>query len=199
MQKDVLDGCPDNGQATGLGGEHVDLIGALPDIAEQTLNGIGGQNVSVHALRKGIKGQEVFFVLDQTSHRFGIALSILRFEGAQLSQGLLFCRLLPDANQFSLNLSSLSSGDGSEDIALFVHQAALARGSGKQFSHRSEQSIVPISDDQIDLGGFSSAQVMQQAEPSLFALLRTHSQSQNLFVHWFAIVLKDYEETQGYC
>ncbi len=32
MQADVLDRGPDNGQATGLSGEHVDLIGALPHI-----------------------------------------------------------------------------------------------------------------------------------------------------------------------
>jgi hypothetical protein len=35
--------------------QHIDLIGALPHIAEETLNRIGGLNVSVHALRKGIK------------------------------------------------------------------------------------------------------------------------------------------------
>jgi hypothetical protein len=74
MQADILGRRPDNGQATGLRGEDVDLIGALPHIAEQTLNGIGRLNVSVHALRKRIKGQQVLFVLSQASYRFWIAL-----------------------------------------------------------------------------------------------------------------------------
>ena len=55
MQADILDRGPDNRQTTALGREDIDLIGALPHIAEKTLNGIGGLNVSVHALRKGIK------------------------------------------------------------------------------------------------------------------------------------------------
>jgi hypothetical protein len=54
MQTDILDRRPDNRQATGLRGEHVDLISALAHITEETLNGIGGLNVSVHRLRKGI-------------------------------------------------------------------------------------------------------------------------------------------------
>ncbi|SRR5713226_10052679 len=33
VQTDVLDGGPDNGQATVLGREDVNLIGALPDVA----------------------------------------------------------------------------------------------------------------------------------------------------------------------
>ena len=48
MQADILDRGPDNRQATGLRGEHVDLIGALPHIAEETFNGIGRLNVPVH-------------------------------------------------------------------------------------------------------------------------------------------------------
>ncbi len=36
MQADVLDGRPNYGQATGFCGEHVNLIGTLPHIAEQT-------------------------------------------------------------------------------------------------------------------------------------------------------------------
>ena len=67
MQTDVLDRGPDNCETTGLGREHINLIGALPHIAEQTLNGIGALNVAVHALRKGIKRQQVLFVLSQAS------------------------------------------------------------------------------------------------------------------------------------
>jgi hypothetical protein len=50
MQSDILDGGPDNGQATVLGGEDVNLIGALPHEAPQTLNSIGRLNGAVHAL-----------------------------------------------------------------------------------------------------------------------------------------------------
>ena len=67
MQADVLNRRPDNGKATGFCGEDVDLIGALPHIAEQTLNGIGRLNVAVHVLRKRIKGQQVLFVFSQAS------------------------------------------------------------------------------------------------------------------------------------
>ena len=40
VQADILDCGPDNGQATILSGEDINLIGALPDIAEETLDGI---------------------------------------------------------------------------------------------------------------------------------------------------------------
>ena len=55
MQADILDGRPDNGQATRLRREDIDLISTLPHIAEETLNRIGGLNMPMHALRKGIK------------------------------------------------------------------------------------------------------------------------------------------------
>ena len=54
MQADILDRGPGNRQATFLGREDVDLIGTLAHITEQAFNGIGGLNVPVHALRKGI-------------------------------------------------------------------------------------------------------------------------------------------------
>ena len=49
MQADVLNRRPDNGEATGLGGKHVDLIGALSHIAEEAFDGIGGLNMPMHA------------------------------------------------------------------------------------------------------------------------------------------------------
>ncbi len=124
MQADVLNCGPDDGQATGLRREHVDLIGALPHIAEQTLNGIGRLHVPVQRLRKGIKRQEVLFVLGQASYRFWIAHSVLGFEGCELGQRLLLRRLVPDANKFSLDVAALSSGDSIEHVALLVKQTA---------------------------------------------------------------------------
>jgi hypothetical protein len=41
-QTNPLDGRPDDGVATHLGRKHVNLIGSLPDIAKQTLNGVCG-------------------------------------------------------------------------------------------------------------------------------------------------------------
>jgi len=70
VQTNVLDRGQDNRQATGLSGEHINLIGALPHIAKQTLNGIGGLNVSVHGGREVIKRERLLFLLCQTSHRF---------------------------------------------------------------------------------------------------------------------------------
>jgi len=63
VQADVLDGGPDDRQATGLRGEHINLIGALPHEAPQTFNRIGGLNVPVHRLRKLVKRQRFLFFL----------------------------------------------------------------------------------------------------------------------------------------
>ena len=52
MQADVLDRRPDNREATTLRGEHINLIGALPYIAEETLNGIRRLNMPMHALQE---------------------------------------------------------------------------------------------------------------------------------------------------
>src|SRR5205085_9625538 len=69
--------CPAKSQRTGIRREDVNWIGALAHITKQAFNGIGGLNVSVHRLRKGVKSQEMLFVLSQASHRFGIAQSVL--------------------------------------------------------------------------------------------------------------------------
>jgi hypothetical protein len=52
VQADVLDDGPDNRDATRLRRTHINLIGALPYIAEETFNGVGGLNVPMHRLRK---------------------------------------------------------------------------------------------------------------------------------------------------
>jgi hypothetical protein len=70
VQTNILDRGPDNRQATGFRRKDVDLIGALAHITKEAFNSIGGSNVPVHPLRKGIKGQEVLFVFNQASHRF---------------------------------------------------------------------------------------------------------------------------------
>ncbi len=182
MQTDILDRGPDNREATGFRGEDIDLIGALPHIAEETLNGISGLNVSMHRGRKRIKRQEVLFILSQAADRFWIALRVLGFEGSELGQGLLLCGLLPDANEFGLDIAALSPRDRIEHVALLMHETALARGGRKQFRDSPQQAVMPIGHDQIDLRCPSCSQVVQEAEPSLFALLGTGPQSQHFFV-----------------
>ena len=76
VQTDVLDGGPDNRETTGLHREHINLIGVLPNSAEQTFDGIGGLNMSVHRLRKLVERQGLLFLFGQASHRFWIALAI---------------------------------------------------------------------------------------------------------------------------
>src|SRR6266700_2436997 len=88
----------------------------------------------------------------------------------------------PDAHEFGLDLSTLSSRDGIEHIALLMHQAALARCGRKQLRDSLQQAVMPIRHDQVNLGRSSCAEVLQETEPSLFAFLRTGSQCQHLFV-----------------
>ena len=120
MQADVLDRGPDNREATGLRREDVDLIGALTNVTEETLDGIGGPDVPVHRLRKIVKGESLLLLLGQAPHSLWIAFAIFGFEGSQLGHCLLFAWLIPDPNELGLNLPSLSSRDGIEHMTLFM-------------------------------------------------------------------------------
>jgi hypothetical protein len=44
----------------------------------------------------------------------------------------------------------------------------LARGGRKQLRDRSEQSLMPIGHDEVDVGGASLAQVLQETRPAIF-------------------------------
>ncbi len=182
MQADILHRCPDDCQATGLRREDVDLISSLPHEAPETLNGIGRLNMSMHALRELVKREGLLFFLRQTSHGFWIALAIFGFEGGQLGHCLLFIRLIPDANKFGLDISTLPPGDGIQDIALFMQQTTLTRGGREEFLDCCQQSVMTIAHNQINLGGSSCAKVLKQASPPLFVLFCTGSSCQNLFV-----------------
>ena len=54
-QRNPLYAGPDDGQATHLGGEHVDLVGPLTDEAPQTLDGVSRSNVAMHGLASSRK------------------------------------------------------------------------------------------------------------------------------------------------
>jgi len=92
------------GAGPGIGGstasrfarEGINLIGPLSDIAEKALDGIGGLNVVMHGRGKGVKRQEMLFILDQTANGFRIALVVFGFECCQVQEGVLFLLLLPD-------------------------------------------------------------------------------------------------------
>src|SRR5712692_5477813 len=113
----------------------------------------------------------MLFVLRQASYRFGIAQRVLGFEGCQAGQRLLFCRLLPDANEFGLHVTSFSSRDRIEYVALLMDQTALTRRGRKLFGNRSQQPLMPIGHEQIDVRSPSWTQIVQQASPSIFVLL----------------------------
>lgn len=91
---------PHNGEITGFSGKSIDLIGSLPHITEKAFNRIGTPNISMHCLRKGIKGEEMFLIFTQTPNGFGIALLAFGLESVEIELGILFFLLLPDANQF---------------------------------------------------------------------------------------------------
>src|SRR5579884_3581794 len=71
---------PHNSQTTSFCGEGVNLIGALSDIAKEAFDRIGRTDIPMHHLGKGIKREQMLFVLYQATDRFGIALLVLAFE-----------------------------------------------------------------------------------------------------------------------
>lgn len=62
-QANAFDRGPDDRQATHLGREHVDLVGALTHIAEQTLDSVCCADVALHRLGKLVKSQRLVFFL----------------------------------------------------------------------------------------------------------------------------------------
>ena len=85
VQAHILDRGPNNGEATGLRREYINLIGALSHVAEEAFDRIGRLDIPVHASRELEKRQQVRLIFNQTADRFWIALSILGFEGGQMS------------------------------------------------------------------------------------------------------------------
>ena len=72
---------PHNGETTGFGGEGINLIGSLSHIAEKAFDGVGRANVAMHDLRKGVKREQMLFILHQASDCLRIALLVLALEG----------------------------------------------------------------------------------------------------------------------
>ena len=160
VETDILHHGPDNCQATRFSREAVNLIGTLPHIAEQTFDGIGALNVSVHGRRELVKRQEVLFIFAYTAHCFWVALTVLAFEGRQFCHGLLFCGLVPDASSFGCDEFVFPFGNGIHHIALFMHQTPLTRGSCKEGRNRSKKPLMSVSHDEIHFGDPACAQIL---------------------------------------
>jgi len=166
VQADILDGGPDNCQATALRREDIDLIGALAHIDFPGFQShwwsecVGAWPQETHKRSRGaLRPQPSFAPLRDSAERTWLVI------GCQLDQGLRLCRLLPDSHEFSLDLAARSSWDRTQDVALLMHQAALARRGCKQFFHSCHSSIMTVSDNQIHLGGASCAQVLRASKP----------------------------------
>jgi hypothetical protein len=132
--------------------------------------------------RESIKREEMLLIFTPAPYGLGITLVVFGLECAQIEQRILFLLLLPDACQFSRDLLPLTVGNGVEHLALFMHQTPLARGCRKQSLDRCHESIMPISDDQIDLGHSPLAQILEETTPAIFVFFGTRTSSKDFFV-----------------
>jgi hypothetical protein len=164
MQTDILDRRPDNRQATGLRREYINLVGALSDITLRDSQWhwwsecADASSEETHKTSRGALHPQRGFAppLDSVECTWRVkAASCVK------ASCLLGC---------------------SQDIALLMHETALTRGCRKEFRDSGQQSVMPVSDNQIDVGGSSSPQILQQASPSIFILLGAGAPRQELFV-----------------
>ena len=124
MKTDILHHGPDNRQTALLRGEGINLIGPLSDIAEKALDRISRLNVAMHGRGKGVKRQQMLFILHQAPYGFRIALSIFGFERIEVDQRILLLLLLPDAVEFCCHLLALAMRNSVHHVALFVDHTA---------------------------------------------------------------------------
>jgi hypothetical protein len=69
VQADALNGRPDNRETTRFRRKHINLIGALSNIAKQAFDSIGRLNGAMHGQRELVKREGLLFFLNQASHR----------------------------------------------------------------------------------------------------------------------------------
>ena len=146
VKADILHHGPDNRETAHLRREGIDLVGALSHIAKKAFDGIGALNMTMHGSRKGIKRQQMLFILLQAAHGFRVALSICGFKSLQIEQGRFFRLLFPNAREFGLHLLPFSSRDGTEHVALLVDKAALPGSGRKEVTDGSQQAIMSVCD-----------------------------------------------------
>src|SRR5260370_3144090 len=124
----------------------------LSHVAKQAFDGIRRLNIAMHGLRELIKREGLLFFLSQASHSLWIALAVLGFEGGQFCQCLLFTGLIPDANEFGLQLAPLASGKAFKTLRCLFEPPALAGCGRKQLRDRGQQSVMALGDDQLNAG-----------------------------------------------
>jgi hypothetical protein len=100
---DILHDGPDNGQTTGFRRKGVNLIGALSNIAEKAFDGIGRLDMTVPSRWKGIKRQEMLFILSQAPYGFAIALSIFGLKRIEVGQRIFLLLLFPKSCELGLD------------------------------------------------------------------------------------------------
>jgi hypothetical protein len=92
-------------------------------------------------------------------------------KAARLRSASSFCSCFPHPSQFCRYLLPLAVGNGIHDIALFVDQTTLTGRRSEQGGDRRQQSIVPISDNQINFRRSPSPQILDEATPAIFVFL----------------------------
>src|SRR6266536_3471628 len=119
------------------------------------------------------------FVLTQTAHRLWIALPIFGFEGRQVDERFLFGGCFPDACQFATDFLLLPVRNGVHHIALLMHETALPQRRRKQRGEGCQESIMPISDQEVNLYPSSGPQILQETAPAVLTFLTTCPQCQD--------------------
>ncbi len=157
---DILHHGPNDRQTAGLRCEGIDLVGSLPNIAKETFNGIGGANIAMHHLWKGVKGQEMLFIFHQAADGFWISFLVFGFEGCSIEQRVVFFLLFPDSCEFGAHLLALAMRNRVHHIALLMHESALAQRRGKEGRDGCEESIMPIGDKEIDFSDSTGAEIL---------------------------------------
>jgi hypothetical protein len=174
MQADVLDGRPNYGQATGFCGEHVNLIGTLPHIAEQTQSAHWWSEYA-DACSQGTRKKSAGVLHPQPSEAppRDSACCIWRVFAVSWTTASCFvgCSQMPTSSAWTAPRSR--RGIALRTLRCLCDLPALTRGSRKQFLHGCEQSVMTVAHDQINLGGSPCAQVLQEADPAIFVLLCT--------------------------
>jgi hypothetical protein len=158
----ILHDRSDDGHATGFRGEGINLISSLANVAKEAFNGIGCTNISMHDFGKGIKRQQMLLIFAEAADGLWVALLVFGLKGCQIEQRVLFLLLLEDPSSFRADLFALPMGNGIEHIALFMHDTALPRSGRKEGRDGSEESLMPISYNEIQLSGPTSTNILQK-------------------------------------
>jgi hypothetical protein len=179
---DSLHRGPNTREATGLRSEGIHLVGALANVAENAFHRVGTAKRSMPHRWESRTREEMLFIFTHAPDGFGRALLGRGLECAHSEQRIFLLLLRPDACQFSCDLLPRTVGNGLEHGALCLHHTSLAWGCRTQRCDRSQESIMPIRDDQIDLGPSSMAQILEETPPAIGVFFGTRTSGQDVVV-----------------